>query len=176
MHSTLSQLPFFSEDRVDGLALPPKPASICQSCWEGHFSCQLWLPVPAMSTLGRPWLKDRWKYCYSYSTTLAELRSRAIVGCVWCQLLLVVTMHSQMDGTDTSADAEHPLDIMVHCSGLNGTLIGPELIQVLDMEINSEEFPNLSTLVHTSPGMLQFLPILKQQLVGVKRELTWMIR
>lgn len=83
---TLSQLPFFSEDRIDDHPMPPTPPSVCNACWcDGPFAIHFGLPY--VSPLDGQ-LYRRWPNAISYSTSLAKMESRANAGCVWCRLLL----------------------------------------------------------------------------------------
>ncbi len=83
--STLSQPPFFFEDRIDGCTLLSKPLSVCQGCWEGIFAVQLGLPL--VSPRNGRWY-SRWPEEISYSTSFTQLKSRAYAGCVWCRFVL----------------------------------------------------------------------------------------
>lgn len=83
--STLSQLPFFSEDCVANSCLPPRPSSVCEACWEGPFAMHFGLPL--MSPRNGKWYR-RWPGKNTYVTTWAKLKSRADAGCVWCRFLL----------------------------------------------------------------------------------------
>ncbi|KAH9857300.1 heterokaryon incompatibility protein-domain-containing protein [Lenzites betulinus] len=85
---TLLQLPFFpyGDCRLAGYTLPPKPDSLCASCWEGPLGAHAtwlfdvaddsqpsWLPSPSKS--------------YSYCVSKADLMSSIDMGCAWCILV-----------------------------------------------------------------------------------------
>ncbi|KAL1940733.1 hypothetical protein VTO73DRAFT_7774 [Trametes versicolor] len=82
---TLSQLPFFSEDRVDGCTLPPRPLSACQDCWNGPFAGHFGIPL--VSPWDGQWYRH-WPRRIMYSSTKAKLQSRADTGCSWCRFIL----------------------------------------------------------------------------------------
>lgn len=87
--STLSRLALFSDGRVDDL-LPHRPSNVCLPCWKVLFSKHLGLPCVSPSSEK---LHPRWPKVISYATSLARMRSRAIAGCMWCQLLLPRAWH-----------------------------------------------------------------------------------
>lgn len=72
-----------SGHRVDSHDSPPRPASICQRCWEGPFSMHFGIPCasPRDGRLYRNWLKGM-----QYSTSCIELESRRET-CVWCRFV-----------------------------------------------------------------------------------------
>ncbi|KAH9846406.1 heterokaryon incompatibility protein-domain-containing protein [Lenzites betulinus] len=81
---TLAQLPFFPYDcRLAGYTLPPKPDTLCASCWEGPFGAHAaWLCDVAdeiQDASSPSALKS-----YSYRTSKGDLESRARMGCAWC--------------------------------------------------------------------------------------------
>lgn len=82
---TLSQLPFF-DHRLDDLPLPPAPPSVCEDCWKGPFAMHF--GIPCTSPRDGKWHRRRWPKKMTYVTTLAEVRSRADAGCVWCRYIL----------------------------------------------------------------------------------------
>ncbi|KAH9849447.1 heterokaryon incompatibility protein-domain-containing protein [Lenzites betulinus] len=71
--------------------LPPRPASLCQSCWEGPFAQHLALLAPPLARnwtgVGEGWAVET-AGRYAYTTTWAKLAARARAGCAWCKLLL----------------------------------------------------------------------------------------
>ncbi|OJT13608.1 hypothetical protein TRAPUB_9844 [Trametes pubescens] len=86
MDITLSQLPYPSEERVGNCTLPPRPSSICQVCWEGPFAMQFGLTYTPPGE-EQP-LDNHWPESYSYWTSMPDLDSRALAGCVWCRFLV----------------------------------------------------------------------------------------
>lgn len=91
---------------VDKASLPPRPSTICQVCWEGPFAAHLGLFAKRAST---PWFTSsgRCTEGYSYSSSWAELESRAGAGCTWCGFLFAMRTGSDM----TSAKSDGPLKI-----------------------------------------------------------------
>lgn len=142
---TLSQLPFFSEDRVDGFTLPPQPPVICKTCWEGPFAIQLGLPC-GPSREGQ--LSRRLGRSFSYSTSTADLKSRAISGCIACEFLLAVW--SEHISARSSAECRDSLSITVRGSAQEFEYWRLKIVQRIDVIINNEDV--FTGLVHTTPG------------------------
>lgn len=89
--STLAQLPFSCEfEELDGRSSAPTPSSVCQPCWDWLFVGHFGLPCQAPPGWAGP-LYRRWPKSVSYTTSSPELRSRALAGCVWCQLVAAQT-------------------------------------------------------------------------------------
>ncbi|KAI0639274.1 heterokaryon incompatibility protein-domain-containing protein [Trametes polyzona] len=79
---------------VDHRTLPPRPSSICRSCWRGLFAAQLGIlaePIRERDTVTprSPAAHHRPPYSggYAYSLTERTLRHRATRGCLWCRHL-----------------------------------------------------------------------------------------
>ncbi|KAH9856595.1 heterokaryon incompatibility protein-domain-containing protein [Lenzites betulinus] len=83
---TLTQLPFFPYDcRLAGYTLPPKPDTLCASCWEGPFGAHAaWLfDVPDGCQHSSP--PESALKSYSYRISQGGLKSNADMDCVWCE-------------------------------------------------------------------------------------------
>ncbi|EIW52284.1 HET-domain-containing protein [Trametes versicolor FP-101664 SS1] len=83
--SAPSTLPIISGNHGDDHRLPPRPPSVCDTCWKGPFAAHFGLPCA--SPQDGQWYRT-WPEEISYSTSKATLASRADAGCVWCQFLL----------------------------------------------------------------------------------------
>lgn len=147
MDPTLSQLPFFSEERVDGRTLPPRPSTVCQTCWEGPFAIQFGLPCPVsnqkeqnLQALGSS---------YWSSTSFTDLKNRAIAGCVWCQFMLVVYTHNP---AVTWAEGSLVFKIKSHMG--HGYGHTPWSCQTISIVLYGKNTPTvLHRFVYTTPGM-----------------------
>lgn len=146
--STLAQLPFFYEsEEIDGRSSVPTPSSVCQQCWDCLFAGHFGLPCQAPPGWAGP-LYRRWPKSVSYTTSSPELRSRALAGCVWCQLVA-----AQTKPIDNLAEPDGSLHITVR--GLvqkdtNGK--SPNNFQMVEASINNRTV--LIAYVHTTPGKL----------------------
>lgn len=89
--SQVAQVP--SPGRPDRRSVPPRPPSICQSCWDYPFAAHLGL-FGAPGMIMEPSDPDDRNGKiqpvggYSYSTSWEAVKSSAAAGCLWCQLLL----------------------------------------------------------------------------------------
>ncbi|KAI0821789.1 heterokaryon incompatibility protein-domain-containing protein [Trametes gibbosa] len=97
-----------------GDSVSPKPASVCQVCWDGPLAEHLGLfsaPIQEPAT-GAASDSSTKTGGYSYTTTWGELKSRAAVpeSCVWCQALLDMY---ELGRDDASREAEFPMEITV---------------------------------------------------------------
>lgn len=140
---TPAQLPFFPEDGVDDLHLPPRPSSVCHACWEGPFAMHFGLPC--MSPGDGRWYQ-RWPEEISYSITLEQMESRADSGCVWCLLLLPASREVYYDPGATGSPS---LNITVRGTAEKWRGWGQKY-QRLDVEINGDRA--FQGLVYTTAG------------------------
>lgn len=60
--------------------------SVCEDCWKGPFAMHF--GIPCTSPQNGKWYLRRWPKEMAYVTTLAEVKSRADAGCVWCRYIL----------------------------------------------------------------------------------------
>lgn len=146
-----SRKPSRPAKRLGRRSLPPRPPTICQVCWEGPFAAHLGLfaprtPLPDLHK--NAWCTDG----YSYSTSWAELQSRADAGCTWCRFLFEMRTGSDMP----SGRAEGPLKVTVGESidwhyPLRG--VSPRTTQQLQVRINGDRA--FEGFVYTPAGMLR---------------------
>ncbi|OJT13915.1 hypothetical protein TRAPUB_9536 [Trametes pubescens] len=140
-----------SFEDVDGhTPLPPKPFSVCQSCWEGPFAIQLGLASREVSESN----KQRDRSC-SYLTFFEKLQTRALAGCVWCQLLIAVWTTRPTNASGASSDGL--LNVTVRGSIETQASWNPGHIQCINVTING--FSLFKGLVHADPGMYAYTAI-----------------
>ncbi|KAI0825323.1 heterokaryon incompatibility protein-domain-containing protein [Trametes gibbosa] len=77
MEVSASRGPRIILPRFDWRHLPPKPSTVCASCWTGPFARRLGF---LGYTTGGYW----------YTSSRERLRAGAATGCLWCQLVLSV--------------------------------------------------------------------------------------
>lgn len=133
---TLTQLPFFpySDCRLAGYALPPKPHSLCELCWEG--------PLGAHAA----WLFDvtdeaQGKKTYSYWASRQDMRSRARRGCTWCRMLQGCRS-SLWDGVPEGKRVRIDIEVGLHLDE-GGPPTGMHMVSV------SSNSPHRSRFVYT---------------------------
>ncbi len=146
-------IPFVSEDsdEAEEHTLPPRPASICRACWQGPFALHLGLPCQVPGHEGQ--FYRQWKKSHSYLISFPELKSRALAGCAWCQLL--VTVLKEMRTRNPTREPEDSLHITVRGFLRHNPDRTPQNYQAVDVTINSDQ-PIFSGVVHTTPGMLAY--------------------
>lgn len=79
---TLTELPFFpyTDCRLAGYSLPPKPDSLCDLCWDGALGAHAaWLFDAADG--------DQERKKWSYWASQKKLQSNANKGCAWCRVV-----------------------------------------------------------------------------------------
>lgn len=140
---TLSQqLPFFLEDRVDDLPLPPTPPSACNACWEGplpwYFGSPCVLPRGGKRA-------SRWPQPFSYLVSLAKLQSRADTGCAWCRFILHMARGHKLEKNN---------GLIVTVRGREQKRAG-QRYQTLYVDING--VPCFEGVVYTAPGMSKYI-------------------
>ncbi len=104
--------------------------------------------LPCVSPQDGQWYR-RWPEEISYSTSLAETKSRAEAGCVWCRLL--VSSLAQIEDS-SPAEPSLPFEITVRGSSTreyaeNWT---PKNAQRIDVITNNTSI--FMGLVHTTPS------------------------
>ena len=107
-----------------------RPSFICQSCWDGVFSAHLGLLHPPLLRSGRE--DSPPSGGYSYTCTWEGLRSQAIGGCRWCQLIL-----STNDENSRIRIAETSPTVIVGIRPQFGYLGSPKDTQALCLFVNN---------------------------------------
>lgn len=142
-------VPLLSESSApEGRTLPPRPASICHACWQGPFAIHFGLPCQVPDNEGQ--FYRQWNSSYSYSTSFLELKSRALAGCAWCQLLFAIL--EELRTHNAAREPGDPLNIMVRGVLDHHSERTPEKYQTLEAAINSNH-PIFAGVVHTASGM-----------------------
>ncbi|KAL1937517.1 hypothetical protein VTO73DRAFT_13103 [Trametes versicolor] len=120
------------------LFLPPKPPSVCETCWKGPLAAQLGLLTTPI-TLN----EERIVGGYSYSVSGLELEHGSATGCALCTFLLAHGV--------TSRDARRqPVDQVKITLGSSGVpFCVPAKAQELNVVVN-DEMSVFEGLVHTS--------------------------
>lgn len=132
----------------EGRTLPPRPASICHACWQGLFAIHFGLPCQIPDNEGQ--FYRRWDSSHSYSTSFLELKSRALAGCAWCQLLVAIL--EELRTRNSAGEPSDPLNITVRGVLDHHSERTPEKYQTLEVAINSNH-PIFSGVVHAASGM-----------------------
>lgn len=132
------------EERLDlsmaSTLLPPRPPSICPSCWDGPFAARL-------GFLGKPLLADRTEDKsveaggYKYTITPEKLTLQAKFGCTWCMFL--VRCIREMNKADDLKKSEHTLCIRVGRKGDS---------RILSVSVNNVETKRPGYIATTTPG------------------------
>lgn len=163
--SALSQLPFFSESRVDGYDLPPRPPNVCGDCWEGVFAMHLGLSCvsPRDVQRHRGWSKE-----IQYSTSGVELASRE-ENCIWCKFVL-------HEGWSTRP---HDLEWTIRVRGAVHKYIPDDsderhCYQGVTVNINGEE--RYKGYVYAAPGASGYIKALQGNLVWTWRLILDLVR
>lgn len=99
-------------------ALPPKPSTICQDCWEGPFAAYLGLfgkPVRGIREKSRSKIVGG----ISFTTTWDPLESRAASGCLWCGFLIGLTQPRGITGAKLLGQLEFIVGRYKRATGLH---------------------------------------------------------
>lgn len=143
------EIPLVAEGSAsEGRALPPRPASICHACWQGPFAIHFGLPCRVPDHEGQ--FYRRWNSSHSYLTSFPGLKSHALAGCAWCQLLVAIL--EELRTRNSAGEPADPLDITVRGVLDHHSERTPEKYQTLEVAINNNH-PIFAGVVHTAPGM-----------------------
>ena len=114
------------------MTLPPRPSSICPSCWNGPFAARLGLfGNPIVGLTGG----------YEYTISAAKLLLRAEFGCMWC--IFLVKCIREMNRTDDLKESEDTLCIRAGRKGHN---------QILSVSVDNVPTNKSGYIVTTTPG------------------------
>ena len=149
LEEPLRELPFSSESRVDDVVLPPKPSSLCESCWDGPFAMRLGIPCGPLQE-GK--LRRQWPRSYWYTTSAAELERRAVSGCMWCTFLHALQAMPQDDESPSEQTNSSALVITVRGSVQLHPNWTPENIQQIKVFINNCDA--FTGFVYTTSGKI----------------------
>lgn len=124
------------------LSLPPKPPSVCETCWKGPLAAQLGL-------LATPVMLDEERIIggYSYSISGLELEHGSASGCALCTFLLGHGVPSR----DARQQAVDQVKITLGSKGVPFCI--PAKAQELNVVVN-DEISVFEGLVHTSSGIV----------------------
>ncbi|EIW52255.1 HET-domain-containing protein [Trametes versicolor FP-101664 SS1] len=120
------------------LSLPPKPPSVCETCWKGPLAAQLGLLTTPV-TLN----EERIVGGYSYSISGLELEHGSASGCALCTFLLAHGVPSR----DARRQLVDQVKITLGSSGVPFCV--PAKAQELNVVVN-DEMSVFEGLVHTS--------------------------
>ncbi|KAI0369471.1 HET-domain-containing protein [Pilatotrama ljubarskyi] len=118
------------------LDLPPKPRSLCQSCWEGPVAEQYGLFLGDFAEL-EPW---NWTEGYSYITSWAAVQAGTDASCVWCELV------STACKDDDDPQSTEPIEIRV---GNGGPLVNHSPVGTQALYVCMDDEPHFGGYVYT---------------------------
>lgn len=155
MNPAMSCMPFSSKYplRFGDYALPPRPSSVCQFCWEHPFAAHLGLfyaPEEIRSLRSWEYKKLLDTRGYTYITSWARSASGAAAGCVWCQLLLPIHARLSVD-----LGLKSPLmgiKIEVGCCEAVGAAIFPTNTQMIIITLHRTHESLFEGYVHSTRG------------------------